>query len=186
MKSIAAAVVTLSLGGLLAGCAGGDDDPATASSTSSSSSTPTSSPTPTVAPATGARLTQPSATMNAPDGWKHLDDLVDFQDTAGAPKGADVLSLYEMPLGSGTLTEAAQNSRQNKSFKPPPERLADVELDGVPAYHLSGPIDRFSRIEEYGALYRGRVVTVEFQLTNGPAAERRALVDSALASFHWR
>lgn len=189
MNKQLAAVLALGLTGSLAlsGCSGSGDDPAAAdpSASASRSGGPDPSRAPSVAPATGARVEQPGATMNAPDGFTHDPDMVDFLDSAS--KGTSLVTLGEDPgWRTGDLDEAAESSRRSKSYQAP-ERLADTELAGEPAYHLSGPVNAFSRLEEFAAIHDDHLVTVSFELDSSlPKAARQKMVDSALATFEWR
>ena len=68
-----------------------------------------------------------------------------------------------------------------------PRRLEDVELDGVPAFHLAGPAGKYAVHEEYGALYEGDLVYFTFVLDNiNSEAKRRAAIESSLATVRWR
>ncbi|WP_379176584.1 MULTISPECIES: hypothetical protein [unclassified Nocardioides] len=139
-------------------------------------------------PATGDLLEQASATMNAPDGYTHMPDMADYLDSAGEDEGIGVVGLGEDPgWTTGTLAEAASTTRRSKPFRPLPERLDDVELDGERAFHLSGAINAYSVYDEFGALRNGNFIHVEFRQSKSvPAAERQRLIESALASFRWR
>jgi hypothetical protein len=188
-KQLAALAAVMALG--LTGCTGSGDDPAEADPGASGSPSSTSSENResegAVDPATGDRLEQPSATMNAPDGFVHLPDLMDFQDSA-APRGnTSVVNLSEDPgWRDATLDEAATTSRRTKSFTPP-RRMPDVELGGEPAYHLSGKVNSFNAFDEYGAVRGSRLVTVSFELeTSIPKARREQMIASALATFAWQ
>ena len=184
---------------LLSGCGGGDgasaDPPSSSSSTGSPSSSGStdSSPspsasTPTVAPARGVLLEQASATMNAPTGFVHAPDLVHFQDSAFSTGSSnDVVSMSQSPWGGGSVSDAARLALKSSSYILPPKRLEDVLLDGVPAYHLAGGPDRYTAGDMYGALYQGDLVTVEFDFSKQRSpAERRKMMASSLATFHWK
>ena len=182
---------------LLSGCGGNDGASADPTSSSSSSSTPTSSgsgepststSTPTVAPATGVLLKQPSATMNSPTGFVHAPGMVHFLDSAFSTGSTnDVVSLSQSPWGGGSVTHAARLALKSSSYIIPPKRLEDVVLDGVPAYHLAGSPDRFTAGDMYGAIYQDDLVTIEFDFGKRRSpAERRKLMASSLATFHWK
>lgn len=182
---------------LLSGCGGGDGASADPASSSSSSSSPTSngssepSPsasTPTVVPARGVLLKQPSGTMNAPTGFVHAPGLVHFQDSAFSTGSTnDVVSMSQSPWGSSSVTDAAKLALKSSTYLVPPKRLEDVVLDGVPAYHLAGGPDHFTSGDMYGALYEGDLLTIEFDFSKQRSpAERRKLMASSLATFHWK
>lgn len=179
---------------LLSGCGGGDG--ASADPTSSRSS-PTTSPstdpspsasTPTVAPATGVLLEQPSASVNAPTGFVHAPATVHFQDTAYSTGSTnDVVSLVQTPWDSSGITDAAKLALKTSTYILPPKRLADVVLDGVVAYHLAGGPDHFTAGDMYGAIYEGDLVTIEFDFSKQRSpAQRRKMMASSLATFHWK
>jgi hypothetical protein len=123
--------------------------------------------------------------VRVPEGFKHLSQMADYQDSAG--QKLTVVNLLEDASYTGvTLDEAASSSRRSKSFKTP-ERLEDVELDGVPAYHLHGV--RYSTVvfDEFGALRDGHLVVVDFsQPRDMTEAERQKVIESSLATFQWR
>jgi len=177
---------------LLSGCDGASADPASSSSPSSTGSAdPSTSPsadTPTVAPATGVLLEQPSAAMNAPTGFGRAPGMVHFLSSAYSNGSSnDVVSLSQSPWGSGSVSDAARLALKSSSYLLPPRRLADVALDGVPAYHLTGGPDRYTAGDMYGALHQGELVTVEFDFSKQRSpAERRRLMASSLATFHWK
>lgn len=184
---------------LLSGCGGGDGasaDP-TSSGSSSSSPSPSSSPstdpspsasTPTVALARGVLLKQPSASVNAPTGFVRAPAMVDFQSSAYSTGSTnDVVSLGQSPWGSSSVTDAAKLALKSSTYLVPPKRLEDVVLDGVVAYHLAGGPDHFTAGDMYGAIYEGDLVTIEFDFSKQRSpAERRKLMASSLATFHWK
>ena len=188
---------------LLSGCGGGSDasagptDPA--SSSSDAADSPSSAPstdespssTPTVVPATGPLLKQEHATMNAPTGYRRQPDMVPFETSAGSKQlgSIDVVSLSQMPWGDDANLDEAVRLTIKTSWPdgPRPKRLEDVDLDGVPAFHLAGPAGEYKVLEEYGALYDGDLVHFTFVLDNiNSKAKRRAAIESALATVRWR
>ena len=182
---------------LLSGCGGNDGASADPASSSSSSSSPTSSgssepspsaSTPTVAPARGVLLKQPYASVNAPTGFVRAPAMVHFQSSAYSTGSTnDVVSLGQSPWGSSSVTDAARLALKSSSYIIPPKRLEDVVLDGVPAYHLAGGPDQFTSGDMYGALYEGDLLTIEFDFSKQRSpAERRKLMASSLATFHWK
>ena len=159
------------------------------SPTSSGSTDPSpSASTPTVAPARGVLLKQPSATMNAPTGFVHAPDLVHFQDSAFSTGSTnDVVSMSQSPWGSSSVTDAAKLALKSSTYIVPAKRLEDVVLDGVVAYHLAGRPDHFTAGDMYGAIYEGDLLTIEFDFNKQRSpAERRKLMASSLATFHWK
>ena len=133
-------------------------------------------------------LKQPSATMNAPTGFVHAPDLVHFQDSAFSNGSTnDVVSLSQSPWGSSSVTDAAKLALKSSSYLVPAKRLEDVVLDGVVAYHLAGGPDHFTAGDMYGAIYEGDLLTIEFDFNKQRSpAERRKLMASSLATFHWK
>ncbi len=137
---------------LLSGCGGGSDasegptDPTSSSASSDASTSETPSSTPTVEPATGPLLEQEHATMNAPTGYRRQPDMVPFETSAGSKQrgSIDVVSLSQMPWGDDENLDEAVRLTIKTSWPhgPRPRRLEDVDLDGVPAFHLAGPVRR--------------------------------------------
>lgn len=188
---------------LLSGCGGGSDasegpaDPTSSSPSDSAGdsagSDATAGETPgasTVKPATGPLLKAKHATMNAPTGYRRQPDLVQFETSAaGTQLGSiDVVTLGEMPWGNDeNMDEAVRLTYKTWADGPRPKRLADVDLDGVPAFHVAGPSGKYQALEEYGALYEGDLVYFTFALDNiNSAAKRRAAIESSLATVRWR
>jgi len=67
------------------------------------------------------------------------------------------------------------------------ERLEDIDLAGVPAFHVAGPSGKYAVHDEYGALYEGDLVYFTFVLDNiNSQAKRHAAIESALATVRWR
>lgn len=195
-RRIAAVTAVLGLALALVGCNGDDDpkaDPTKGSSTSTSPSDSTSSEpsepsTPDVAPATGVLLKMPNATMNAPKGYKKLADFADFMTEANPGDGtfgAVRLSSLEYEGPTLPLDEQAKAvlSVQPKAMK----RQPDVEIAGVPFYHLAGKATSVSHLDQYGVRYEGYDTTIYFEFQNDvPESEREQVIAEGLASFTWR
>jgi hypothetical protein len=178
----------------LGGCSDdGSDDPtpAPASSTASSptdSTSPSESTDPSVEPASGLLLDTGSATFNLPEGWK--DNKNGYPNTfSGSPeKSFDIrlITAIDLPAASGyTLDERAQDAMTQL----PGSKLTrkpDIELDGVPAYHIAGTAPVRGPYEEMGTGYEGRAFSISFSLNGLTASERREIVDSVIASFRWK
>jgi hypothetical protein len=183
-------VATVALALTLAGCAdagdgeAGAEQPDGASPTSAAST----SPSPTAKDATGALLEQPDATVRAPEGFTHAPDVLASQDSAEDVTSLSQVHLSQKPGWRGAgLDEAASTSRDNKSFRTRPDRVDDIELDGVPAYHLTGRVDQSLTFDEFGALRHGQLFLVEFEFDSGVSeSERREAIESSLATFEWR
>ncbi|GAA2156657.1 hypothetical protein GCM10009844_45110 [Nocardioides koreensis] len=190
----------LALALLLSGCGGGSDaseGPAaptgsgstSPSQSSSDSAGETPSSTSTVEPATGPLLEAEHATMIAPTGYRHIPDMVEFETSAGGSRGGsiDVVTLGETPWGSDEDLDEAVRLTTRSWPAGRPDRLADVEIDGVPAFHLAGLSGKYTALEEYGALYQGDLVYFTFSLDNiNSKAKRRAAIESSLATVRWR
>lgn len=177
---------------LLSGCGGGSD--ASEGPTDPTSSDASTSATPSAAssrePATGPLLEQEHATMNAPTGYRRQPDMVPFETSAGSKQrgSIDVVSMGEMPWGSDeNMDEAVRLTIKTWEDGGRPRRLEDVELDGVPAFHLVGRSGKYAVHEEYGVLYEGDLVYFTFLLDNiNSEAKRRAAIESSLATVRWR
>lgn len=194
----AAAVTILALGAACSGDPGVEPapDPSSGGATSSTAGSPgatdpTGSVEPTVAPATGPRLSMPHARLRIPAGWYVGDQLVTSHKDGQDPDSTSLLSLGETPaLGStADLTELRRNALDvaRRVYPMTPEQRPDVEVDGVEMYHLEGRVQPLNWESEFGAIVDDHVVVLRFHLSpRTPLTERRQLVDSVLATFEWR
>lgn len=179
----------------LAGC--GDDDPkAGAEETPSASPSPTeasseASPTEdasaSVTPATGVLLDMPHATINAPKGWKQLEDFLDFGTEANPPTGTGAVRLTQLEFPGPEISvdlqaKAALQGRLGDMLREP-----DVEIAGLTFYHLSGKPNKDSHLDTFGVLNDGYQTGIDFEFENKvPEAERQQIIDESLATFTWR
>jgi len=195
VAALAAALLTSA-----AGC-GGDDDPGdakgdpTASGTTSGPTSPgrttseSSSPAaPSVTPASGIQLTEASSTVRAPEGWKHMDDLVDYASGASDPASRNSVDLVDSGdlSGGAPLDVQAQSALHSLPQGAQAERLPDVQLGGVAAFHIhyTVPGDR-SEYDTITTVRNGRNVGLDFVLDKKNAATNPDLVASVLATFEW-
>ena len=189
-----AAVAAAGLVLALAGCSdddpkpGTDEGPSTSPSAASSEATPTEDPSPTAAAATGVLLKKQHATINAPEGWQKLPDLLEFATEANPPtgKGAVRLTQLEFPGGEVPIDQQAEAALQSRLGDM--KREADVDLDGVTFWHISGtPRKTDSHLDAYGVITDGFQTTLDFEFENSvPEAERQQIIDESLATFAWR
>lgn len=178
---------------LLSGCAGDDSnaapaDPTASGTTASSSPAPaeeTTDPRPT--PASGPRLDGGDVSIQAPEGWVRADSLMDFIHVAEPRRGLGDVQLAETPgTSTGATTDQLARIALDTSVPDNARRLPDVTFDGVDFYHVAGSTPSDLHVTEYGADHLGRFVTVKFNLDHDiPAAERRAIIASVMASLRW-
>jgi hypothetical protein len=192
---------------LLVGAAGcGDDDskqsqddpttaaPSTAVSDSSesaseSASETTSAPeTPAVTPATGIELVQATSAVRAPAGWEQQDALLDYASAATEPGKLNTVQLADSGSISGgaSLDALAEGAVKALPSGADVQRLPDVDLGGVPAFHLHYTVPQDP--QEYDVITterNGRNVGLDFMLAKKNAATNPDLIASVLASFRW-
>jgi hypothetical protein len=192
---------------LLVGAAGcGDDDskqsqddpttaaPSTAVSDSSesaseSASETTSAPeTPAVTPATGIELVQATSAVRAPAGWEQQDALLDYASAATEPGKLNTLQLADSGSISGgaSLDALAEGAIKALPSDADVRRLPDVDLGGVPAFHLHYTVPQDP--QEYDVITterNGRNVGLDFILMKKNAATNPDLIASVLATFRW-
>jgi hypothetical protein len=191
-------VAAAALGALvptLAGCGGDDHEPgadnspsptATAESSTAESSAATADPSPSVAPATGVLLDMPNATINAPKGWKPLDDFLDYSTEANPPTGTGAVRLSSLEFPGPEIPLDLQAKGALKSRLGDMKRQPDVEIAGVEFYHLAGVPTDFSHLDAYGVLHDGYQTTIDFEFANEmPETERARIIAESLASFTW-
>ena len=204
MRSLAASSAALAVLLLGSACSGSDDpggspSPSSASPTGSDtaspeptdSTEPTGSADPSVDAATGATLELPHSRVRIPADWKRMSRLVRTQQDAKDPDSASLLSLAEInAFGSTNSADELVKSvlRVTRGTYPlTPKRLPNVVVDGVEMYHLSGKIQPLRWLEEYGAIFSDRIVTLGFEFSPDVSpAERQQVVASVLATFEWR
>ena len=191
LTTVTVALITLALGG----CSDdGPDDPTPAPPTSataspSDSASPSESAEPFVTPASGPLLDTGSATINLPEGWK--DDRNGLPSTfSGSPeKGSVMRHITIFDLQSVPPESPVDQLARNALTELPGAKLTrqpDVELDGEPAYHVSGTAPVRGDYDEVGTDANGRSIEIGFSLNGYSAAERQEIIDSVIASFRWK
>lgn len=187
---------------LTAACGGDAPEPsAEPTGTTSSSAAPSpdpqssetdspSAPTPTeqtVAPATGALITGPSSTVNAPASFR--------DNPSSTPLGGNVngksaeyniaLSDNEIELPDESTDFLARLVTKSSIIQPPLKRQPDTTMAGQPAYHLAGEDTLSGRwAEEYGLYADGYLTTLTISTPlDLPQAKRDAIAGPVLASF---
>jgi hypothetical protein len=183
---------------LLAGAAGcGDDDskqsqddPTTApSDPSEAASESASAPeTPSVTPATGIELVQATSSVRAPAGWEQQDALLDYASAATEPGELNTVQLADSGSISGgaSLDALAEGAIKALPSDADVQRLPDVDLGGVPAFHLHYTVPQDP--QEYDVITterNGRNVGLDFILMKKNAATNPDLIASVLATFRW-
>jgi hypothetical protein len=182
----------------LAGCS--DDDPsadpdkspptsATSSSPSGESSqAPTDDASPSATPATGILLEKQHASINAPEGWTQLPDLLEFATEANPPTGKGAVRLTQLEFPGPEVSVDLQAESALKSRLGDMKREPDVDLAGVTFWHISGtPRKTDSHLDAYGVITDGFQTTLDFEFENSvPEVERQQMIDESLASFAWR
>jgi hypothetical protein len=186
----AVALLALSLGA----CSDDDPDDPTPEPTASTSPSPTASTStsestePSVTPASGLLLDTGSATVNLPEGWK--DNKNGYPNTySGSPAKSTGIQLITVVDLAGASGYSLDDRARDAMAQLPGSKLTrkpDVELDGVPAYHIAGTAPVRGPYEEVGTGSHGRAISISFSLNDYTAAERREIVDSVIASFRWK
>jgi hypothetical protein len=197
----ASLVLAAALALCAAGC--GDDDEAPAaddpsSSASSESSAPSdtasaspseSTAAPSVTPAAGVELAEATSALNAPAGWRPMEAPLDYASAARGPGDYDALLLADRT--SLASPDATHDSLADSWFDVAPkgakaERLADVDLDGTPAYCIFYTVKGDPSLNyEIGTVRNGQSVNISFILDTKTLKQEPQLVDSVLASFRW-
>jgi hypothetical protein len=185
-----AAAAALVLG--LAACGGSspEADPTLASAASSGSTgTPSDEPPPTtssVAPATGVRVDTSRFSFRAPEGFENrsisgelIGSVVDL-----APDDSIFFSIFE-DYRPATLDELAQAYLDSSSYQKLPKRMPDTEIDGMPVFHLSGPVSDRSYADAYGLVIDGAGVNITFEV-HSDATRRQEIIDSTLQTLRWK
>lgn len=173
--------------GLLLGCGGGDepaDDPTSTapSATPTTGDSPTEEDTAAVEPASGKTIEGDQFSVTIPRGWQADREQIGVT-YAYDPDSTATLVTGVTAVGEKSLDEAAalflsSTSRQGV------RHVGDTTLGGEPAFHLRGkPLSGYT-FEAYGLWRNGQLVTLEFDLP-GTDEERRALMDSVLATWQW-
>jgi hypothetical protein len=175
------------------------DDPSSAAS-STDVSDPSESPgesatesasvpeTPSLTPATGIELVQASSAVRAPAGWEQQEALLDYASAATEPGRLNTMQLADSGSISGgaDLDTLAQGAMAVLPKDADVQRLPDVDLGGVPAFHLHYTIPQDP--QEYDVITterNGRNVGLDFILVKKNAATNPDLIASVLATFRW-
>lgn len=193
-NTTARALSLLVCAAVLAGCGG--DEPSVAGpdeETSSASPSPTESAEagePAVEPADGPRVEVGSLVIRTPKGYtlrrSSLGGGLDVELVTASGPGFERLSFGSFQgYRAHSLDELVKEAAVDVEWKRRPERLDDVEVDGVMMYHLSGPIGVGYTTEQFGAEVGNLVVRIVVS-TEGGKAERRELAASILASARWQ
>jgi hypothetical protein len=169
----------------LAGCGGGDSSEATGPSSTAPAS-PSTSTSPSVAPAEGRRVDLAAFTARTPQGFDYDNSLAKEIVFSGSRDYAQEVTYSDITVFPGTSNRfAARLSIRNSDWDPKPSIAGSVTFAGATWYHLTGPIGKGQHLEEFGTVTPGssRLVKLSFEM-KGPAARRRELVDSVLATVH--
>jgi hypothetical protein len=176
---------------------GGSDDPeaqptdSPTSSPTTESTAPTEEPTETegtAAPATGPALELPLSSVNAPEDWKVLDQLVEFQKDAGDDDTSSSITLSEIEAFSGYVSpeQLVKSWFKTSPYPLKPKVQPNVEIDDVEFYHLAGDVMKLNYLEEFGAVVQDKIVTVVFQFSPEVSpTERQEVVDSVMETFEF-
>ena len=200
-----AVAATLAAVLLAGGAACGDDDPdqsqddPTTAAPSTTASDPTESTgepaserhapeTPSVTPATGIELVQATSAVRVPAGWEQQDALLDYASAAIEPGKLNTIQLADSGSISGgaSLDALAQGAIKTLPSGADVQRLPDVDLGGVPAFHLHYTVPQDP--QEYDVITterNGRNVGLDFVLAKKNAATNPDLIASVLATFRW-
>lgn len=174
----------VSCAALLTACGGDEEDPSGSPSSSPPPSATAEPSTPSVEPASGARVELGSFQVRFPQGWEPRELGTLAVTTTGPEAEHLALTAHQAPAAR-PLDELIDAAVATGMWSKRPERLEDVEVDGVLMYHLAGPGLNGYTDEQLGAEFGGYNVTLTVS-TTGSAADRRDLVDSLLASARWR
>ena len=178
--------------GLLTGACADDPEPGppeeSPSSTPSASETqsPSDSASSTVKPATGVLLDPGGATMRAPEGFKLMDVLADFNRSANLPGSTTYVGLTVLPSAKeGDLDVLARLGIER--FDGKAKRLPDREIADVTFYHLAGENAVGIHQDQFATAVDQKVVTLTFSLDTRDfsAQEREEIVEAGIASFAW-
>ena len=162
-------------------------DPAESSSESTSESA-TAPETPSVTPASGIELVQATSAVRVPAGWEQQDALLDYASAATEPGKLNTVQLADSGSISGgaSLDALAEGALKALPSGADAQRLPDVDLGGVPAFHLHYTVPQDP--QEYDVITterNGRNVGLDFLLVKKNAATNPDLIASVLATFRW-
>jgi len=147
---------------------------------------PSASSTLTVPPATGDVLELSNVSVRAPQGFQADPPDMTYLRFAFERDGIGSIALANTPAVTEdvSLPQQAEISIRNSGYSEDPSIEEPVEVGGVSMYHYGGQVNDSEYVEEYGAIYDGSQISVNFLLAaTDSAAERQELVDSVLASL---
>jgi hypothetical protein len=117
-----------------------------------------------------------------------MDALVDYASAATEPGKLNTLQLVDSGdiSGGASLDDLARSALRTLPKGAEASRLPDVQLDGVPAFHIhyTVPGDR-QEYDSVTTVRNGRNVGVDFMLARRNAATNPDLIGSVLATFRW-
>lgn len=182
MRTVAGAV-SLTVCLLLTGCQDDGDASDDPPSGGSSASSPTSAPA-----ADGPLVDGEVFDVHAPQGWKvdqaFSTDFIDQLDNPAVP--GEVMYVGEVsPEVRALDAVATDNFKRFATGGQGRTRADDTEIAGQPAYHFTATDPGGAGVEEFGVVYEGTSVTFGLTLKGTPE-ERKAVVDSILASCTWQ
>ena len=174
----------------LTGCGGGDSraearPEATTSDSVSASPSPSASSKPGVAPATGKVVETSWFTVRVPEHYKVDVMGQDFHIDAAGPSGEVTFGIISLPFGKEFTVP--QLARYMRGFLP---GLHDAELgrrttiDGETAYLFTAK-EHFNVDSDAGLTHDGQIIHVSVSTYKTPAENRR-LLESVLATWHWK
>jgi hypothetical protein len=163
-------------------------DPPSDPPSESASGSATEPGTPSVTPATGIELVEATSAVRVPAGWEPQDALLDYASAATEPGKLNTVQLADSGSISGgaSLDALAEGAIKALPSGADVQRLPDVDLDGVPAFHLHNTVPQDP--QEYDVVTterNGRNVGLDFMLVKKNAATNPDLIASVLATFRW-
>ena len=185
---------------LLVACGGEPTSAPAPSGTPSSGGTAAGEPTseasdepslePSVEPATGPVLRQDHVSVTSPEGFTVTPEADRRSGQTQTGEGTTIF-LSELPDLAPGLTlstrELAEVTLENSFYLRKPRIVAPVQAGGVEWFHLAGPIDSGNYVDAFGTVTDGVQLDLVIETYRSlPAAERRAIVASTLASVELR
>jgi hypothetical protein len=176
---------------LLSACGGKDDpvaDPTpTTSSSTSDDPSESESASASVAPATGDVVETKAFTANVPEGWRVDVVSKDFVIVAHDPDRGNAITFNIIDTGGNELTldQLADDAVQTGSWPgKPPKAVAETELGGEPAYHLTGSGGGIF-VDARGTMHGTDAVSVNFEDYQSDKS-LQSTVESVLATWQWK
>jgi hypothetical protein len=138
-----------------------------------------------VEPAAGDPMELSNVSVRAPAGFDVDPPDMSYLRFAFERGGVQSIALANTPaINELPLRKQAVISIRSHVYTTQPTIEAPVEVDGVEMYHYAGQVSDSEYAEEYGAIYDGSQISINFLLsTTMPEAERRELVDSVMATL---